>query len=85
GQAVVELGGGRSRPGQALDHAVGLAEVLGCGSAVQVGQPLAIIHARHADAAEAAQRKVARAFRITSEPAPSRPLWQWHMPAEQFA
>lgn len=85
GQAVVELGGGRSRPGQALDHAVGLAEVLGCGSAVEVGQPLAIIHARSADAAEAVQRKVARAFRITTEPPPSRPLWQWHLPAEQFA
>ncbi len=85
GQAVVELGGGRSRPGQALDHAVGLVEVLGCGSAVEVGQPLAIIHARRADAAEAAQRKVARAFRITTEPPPSRPLWQWHLPAEQCA
>ncbi|UJJ57706.1 hypothetical protein [Rhodanobacter denitrificans] len=82
---MVELGGGRSRLGQALDHAVGLAEVLGCGSAVEAGQPLAIIHARRADDAEAVQRRVACAFRITSEMPPSRPLWQWHVPAERVA
>ncbi|HEY8328973.1 MAG TPA: thymidine phosphorylase, partial [Rhodanobacter sp.] len=49
GQVVVDLGGGRTQPEQALDHAVGLAEVIGRGDAVDAGQPLAIVHARSAD------------------------------------
>ena len=85
GQAVVDLGGGRTQPGQALDHAVGLAAVLGRGDAVDAGQPLAIVHARTERAAEAAADTVRRAFRIAAEAPAAVPLWQWHAMAECIA
>ncbi|MEO8803971.1 MAG: thymidine phosphorylase [Rudaea sp.] len=82
GQAVVNLGGGRTQPGQALDHAVGLAEVVARGDAIEAGQPLAIVHARSADAADAAVANVRGAFRIAPETPPVVALWQWHAPLE---
>lgn len=85
GQVVVDLGGGRTRPGQTLDHAVGLAEVLERGDAIAVGQPLAIVHARTAGAADVAVARVRQAFRITSETVAVAPLWQWHAPLECVA
>ncbi|MEO7067117.1 MAG: thymidine phosphorylase [Rhodanobacter sp.] len=85
GQVVVDLGGGRTHPAQVLDHAVGLAEVLGRGDAVVAGQPLAIVHARSADTADAAVARVRQAFRITSETVAAAPLWEWHTPRECVA
>ena len=46
GLAVVRLGGGRTRPEQGIDHAVGLTEVAGIGAKAEAGTPLAIVHAR---------------------------------------
>jgi thymidine phosphorylase len=51
----VALGGGRRRAGDAVDSAVGLADVQGPGEPVGADRPLAVVHARSmADAAEAA-------------------------------
>ena len=85
GQAVVDLGGGRTHPGQAIDHAVGLAEVIGRGEAVDAGQPLAIIHARTADAADRVEAQVRHAFRIDAEQPAAAALWQWHTAVECVA
>ena len=85
GQVVVDLGGGRTHPGQAIDHAVGLAQVLGRGDAVAAGQPLAIVHARTTDAADVAVARVRRSFTIAPEAVAAIPLWQWHAPAECVA
>ncbi|MDE3072948.1 MAG: thymidine phosphorylase [Pseudomonadota bacterium] len=82
GQAVVALGGGRTRPGQPLDHAVGLAAVLGRGDVVDAGQPLAIVHARCGSDADAAADAVRRAFRIATAAPAALPLWQWHAAQE---
>ena len=79
GQVVVKLGGGRSHPGQELDHAVGLGAVAGRGDRVDAGQPLAIIHARSEDAAAAVAADVQRAFRFDAVPPPTMPpLWHWY-------
>ena len=78
GQAVVDLGGGRTHPGQALDHAVGLAAVVGRGSRIEPGQPLAIVHARCEAAAQVAVDAVRRAFQIETAPPAPVPLLQWH-------
>ncbi len=85
GEVVVNLGGGRAHPGQAIDHAVGLAEVIGRGDAIEAGQPLAIIHARSADAADRAGAQVRQAFHIASGQPPAVPLWQWHKALECVA
>jgi len=82
GEVVVDLGGGRSQPGQALDHAVGLSAVIGRGDAIEAQQPLAVVHARCEDAAEMAAGLVRRAFRIEPVPPSPVPLWQWHEPRE---
>jgi thymidine phosphorylase len=64
GVAVVALGGGRTRPQDAIDHAVGLTELAGIGEAVGAGRPLAMIHARDDAAAEAAAQAVRAAYSL---------------------
>jgi thymidine phosphorylase len=47
GIGIVELGGGRSRPTDAIDHSVGLTDIAQIGEDVgQGGRPLAVIHAK---------------------------------------
>jgi thymidine phosphorylase len=73
GMAVVGLGGGRTRPSDAIDFAVGLTEVLALGEPVAVGQPLALVHARTDEAAHAAAREVQAAFTISDQPVTPQP------------
>src|SRR5919202_7072133 len=54
GLAVVALGGGRTRPQDPVDHAVGLTELAGIGARVDGGRPLALVHAPPETAAAAA-------------------------------
>jgi thymidine phosphorylase len=74
GIAVLELGGGRRRVEDRIDPAVGLAEVAGLGAAVGPDRPLAVIHARTEDAAQATAAAVAQAFEIGEAPPPERPV-----------
>lgn len=64
GLAVVGLGGGRTRPTDNIDFAVGLSEVIQIGDRIERGQPLALVHARDANAAQRAVREVLAAFEI---------------------
>lgn len=73
GLAVVRLGGGRTRPGDRVDPRVGLAEVLPLGARVDVGQPLALVHAATRAAAQAAAAEVAAAYRIGPAAGPGAP------------
>ena len=68
GLAAVRLGAGRSRPGEAVDHAVGIVLDARPGDAVEAGGPLATIHARDAASAEAAAADVAAAYRFADTP-----------------
>jgi thymidine phosphorylase len=75
GLAIVRLGGGRTRPGDAIDHRVGLSELVGSGERVAAGQPLGRVHAASAAAAREAVRGVQACFAIDEagagpEPAP---------------
>ena len=67
GLAVVALGGGRTRPQDKIDHAVGLTGLTPVGAAVAKGEPLALVHARTAEQAEATARTVAACYRFGSE------------------
>ncbi|HEX2135637.1 MAG TPA: thymidine phosphorylase [Microvirga sp.] len=71
GLAVVALGGGRTRPQDAVDHAVGLTGLAGIDERVGDGRPLGIVHARDEAAADAAAEAVRRAYTI-GERAPPR-------------
>lgn len=64
GLAVVVLGGGRTRPQDAIDHAVGLSELLPVGTRVAVGDPLGLVHARSVADADRAATMVRDAYRL---------------------
>jgi thymidine phosphorylase len=75
GVAVLELGGGRLREHEGIDHAVGLVDVAGLGEEVgDGGRPLAVIHARDTASAERAAARVRAAFEVGDEPAARPPL-----------
>ncbi len=65
GLAVVSLGGGRRRPTDAIDFAVGLTELAELGWPVVAGQPLALVHARTEAGAQQAVREVQAAYTIS--------------------
>ena len=77
GVAVLELGGGRLREDQGIDHAVGLVDVAGLGEEVgNGGRPLAVVHARDTASAERAAARVRAAFEVGEAPAVLPPLTQ---------
>lgn len=67
GLAVVELGGGRRRAEDAIDHAVGLSKVSGVGERVGPDRPLALVHARDENGYEAAAKRLRSAYMIGEE------------------
>jgi len=75
GIAVVELGGGRMRTEDAIDHAVGFTRLAGLGA--EVGgddQPLALVHARDEGSAARAEASLRGAYAIGDEPPPAAPV-----------
>lgn len=64
GLAVVALGGGRKRPEDKVDHAVGITRLLPVGAEVRAGEPLALIHARNASQVEVAAAVIRAAYNI---------------------
>ena len=74
GLAIIGLGGGRARESDAIDHAVGLTEVAAIGDAVGPGgRPLAVVHARDADAVAGAADELRRAYGLGDAPALAGP------------
>jgi thymidine phosphorylase len=69
GLAVVALGGGRTRPQDAIDHAVGIIELAGLGDQAGPDRPLGIVHARSEAGFEAARARLLQAYRIGDGPA----------------
>jgi thymidine phosphorylase len=75
GLAVLELGGGRLREDEGIDHAVGLVDVAALGEEVGDGaRPLAVVHARDTASAERAVARLRAAFEVGDEPAALPPL-----------
>jgi thymidine phosphorylase len=64
GLAVVALGGGRVRPQDPIDHAVGIVALAGIGDAVGPDRPLGIVHARNEAGYAAASERLRKAYRI---------------------
>lgn len=74
GIGVVALGGGRIRPGDGIDHAVGFTGLAAVGERVDGTRPLGIVHARDGTAAEAAAMALTEAYAIADAPAIAGPL-----------
>ncbi|MBV9367589.1 MAG: thymidine phosphorylase [Solirubrobacterales bacterium] len=65
GIAVVNLGGGRAREDDRVDHSVGLTEVAALGERVEPGgRPLALVHARDDESARRAADAVRGAYAL---------------------
>ena len=64
GMVVVALGGGRTRPQDPVDHAVGLTALAGLGDAVGADRPLAIVHARTQAQVDQATLLLQAAYRV---------------------
>lgn len=64
GLAVVDLGGGRTRAGQAIDHAVGCADWMRAGTQADGDVPLAVVHARTEADYQRAAARIQGAFRF---------------------
>ena len=64
GLAVIELGGGRRVASDAIDHRVGLAQLLGKGARVDRTQPLCLVHAATEDSFKRAAEIIKSAYVI---------------------
>jgi pyrimidine-nucleoside phosphorylase len=72
GLAAVDLGGGRQKKGDPIDHRVGLVVHAKVGDRLEPGAPLCTIHAADEAAAAALGPRVEAAFRVVD--APVKPL-----------
>jgi thymidine phosphorylase len=72
GLAVIELGGGRMRSTDGIDHAVGFDRLAGLGAHVSPDAPLGRVHARTVEAADRAAAALRAAFTV-GEAAPDAP------------
>lgn len=73
GLAVVDMGGGRRKTTDTIDHSVGFDRILPLGSAVEKGQPIARIHASSREQAKRAGEAFLASYTISEsalEPSP---------------
>jgi thymidine phosphorylase len=68
GVAVVALGGGRTRPQDKVDPAVGFTALAGLGDEVGPDAPLGMVHARTEAAADAAAAALRNAYVVGEAP-----------------
>ena len=64
GMVVVELGGGRKKPSDIIDPAVGISAILPLGTEVEKGEPIAIVHAASREEAERAVKRIQGCYGI---------------------
>jgi thymidine phosphorylase len=67
GLAVIELGGGRSRPSDAIDHRVGFDRLLPLGTRVEKGNVIGRVHAADESGAARAGERLAALYRIAPD------------------
>ena len=75
GIAVVELGGGRRKADDQIDHAVGFTDLAPVAAAVGAEAPLAIVHARTAADGERAAAAVRAAYQVGDDAVLAPPLF----------
>lgn len=77
GMAVVELGGGRKRKEDNIDHAVGIKFLVEGGSKVDAGDILALVYFNNENTLNSALKRLEHAFTITETEPEERPLIWW--------
>jgi len=74
GLLIVELGGGRRQASDTIDARVGFSQFAQIGQPVQAGEPLAMVHAASADAAEYARQQLLTKIQIADAPVTPAPV-----------
>jgi thymidine phosphorylase len=74
GNAIIELGGGRRQLNDELDLSVGFSDVARIGDSVDGERPLALVHAKSADDADAAAARLQAACEVGDTAPPERPV-----------
>jgi pyrimidine-nucleoside phosphorylase len=74
GLAVVDMGGGRHKKGDTIDHRVGVQVLAKVGTQVKENDPLFLLFAPSAEAAEQATARLQAAWRIGPDPVPPLPI-----------
>jgi pyrimidine-nucleoside phosphorylase len=75
GVAVVELGGGREKKGDPVDHSVGVVVHYKVGDLVQKGTPLFTVHANDEERLAAARERVLAAHAFNDRPVQRLPIF----------
>lgn len=75
GEAAVDLGAGRARKGDAIDHAVGIVIHRKVGERVEKGEPLFTLHANDEAKGAQARQRVLEAHAFSDEPVAPLPLF----------
>ena len=74
GNAIIELGGGRRKVGEKLDLSVGFTRIAAVGTLLDSDRPLAVVHAATDADAEAAEKNLLAACRLSRETPEPRPV-----------
>jgi len=74
GMAVVAMGGGRRKPTDSIDYAVGFTDFATIGESVSAGKPLAVAHVRSEEQFEEAQKAIQNAIKIGETTPESKPM-----------
>ncbi len=75
GLAALDLGAGREKKGDPVDHAVGVVVHHKVGDTVEAGEPLFTLHANDQDRLAAARQRLAGAVELSDEPVEPLPLF----------
>jgi pyrimidine-nucleoside phosphorylase len=75
GLVVMQLGGGRERKGELIDHSVGLVVHAKVGDRVEAGEPLLTIHANDEGKLAEARQRASAAYSFSDEPVRQLPLF----------
>lgn len=74
GQLVIELGGGRQKLGDSVDHKVGLQVLVRVGDRIEAGQPLARVFARRAADLQRVKARILEVIHVSAAPTPALQL-----------
>lgn len=75
GETAVELGGGRAKKGDPIDHAVGIVVHHKVGDQISKGDPLFTVHANDEDKLAKAKRELLAAHKWSTDPVEPLPLF----------
>lgn len=76
GLAVVALGGGRTKPQDKIDHAVGITHIVDVGDKISKGDRIAQVLARTQDQADNAAARITGALDIGEKPEPTKTVYR---------